>query len=391
MATTLINAKNTLAMRFLYSTDPRTITVQHAHRRRAAGSSRNTTQLLQHERGAEADHHCVEYAGERSARVLSAPVHASVRRLLPAGWTPQNLGITPIVPSQTQGPAISFLINGFGAGGFLEPAVQPHQSIPICRIRSPGRTEDTPFAPALKSKRPNGTSISPAWNAAGCSSEASPTCWPPTIPATSSSACSAYPAVLRAAGGIIHAYRETNMNSFVQDDWKVSSKLTVNLGVRWEYDGTFGEKYGNLTNTWISQLAPNSAGADFGARSAGQLRRLGHGGQLPDSLSATARRRSGEHERNRRHPRPSAALQLRTARSDLRTKSIDKLVLRGGAGHLLRPHRRRSLRPRGGTGQPLRHYTRLQRLRGRALYHPESVPRTCLWASSCNAGPIRRR
>ena len=30
------------------------------------------------------------------------------------------------------------------------------------------------------------------------------------------------------------------------------------MGVRWEYDGTFGEKYGNLTNTWLSQLVPNS-------------------------------------------------------------------------------------------------------------------------------------
>jgi len=37
----------------------------------------------------------------------------------------QNLGITPIVPSQTQGPALSFLINGFGAGGFLEPQFSP--------------------------------------------------------------------------------------------------------------------------------------------------------------------------------------------------------------------------------------------------------------------------
>ena len=37
--------------------------------------------------------------------------------------------------------------------------------------------------------------------------------------------------------GIIHGYRLPNMNSFVQDDWKVSSKLTLNIGVRWEYDG----------------------------------------------------------------------------------------------------------------------------------------------------------
>ena len=58
--------------------------------------------------------------------------------------------------------------------------------------------------------------------------------------------------------GIIHAYRLPNMNAFTQDDWKVSSKLTVNIGVRWEYNGTLSDKNGNLTNTWLSKLVPNS-------------------------------------------------------------------------------------------------------------------------------------
>ncbi len=58
--------------------------------------------------------------------------------------------------------------------------------------------------------------------------------------------------------GIIHGYRMTNMNTFFQDDFKVSSKLTLNMGLRWEYDGTLGDKYGNLTNIWPSDLVPNS-------------------------------------------------------------------------------------------------------------------------------------
>ncbi len=44
---------------------------------------------------------------------------------LPAGWTPQNLGHHAHRPQPDSGAALSFLINGFGAGGFLEPAFSP--------------------------------------------------------------------------------------------------------------------------------------------------------------------------------------------------------------------------------------------------------------------------
>jgi hypothetical protein len=54
--------------------------------------------------------------------------------------------------------------------------------------------------------------------------------------------------------GIIHGYRANNISAFLQDDFKVSPKLTLNLGVRWEYDGTLSDKYGNLTNVWQSQV-----------------------------------------------------------------------------------------------------------------------------------------
>ena len=57
-----------------------------------------------------------------------------------------------------------------------------------------------------------------------------------------------------APNGIIHNYKEMNMSSYVQDDWKVSSKLSLNIGTRWEYDGIYSDKYGNLTNFWLSQI-----------------------------------------------------------------------------------------------------------------------------------------
>jgi hypothetical protein len=92
---------------------------------------------------------------------------------------------------------------------------------------------------------------------AGCT-PGDATCTPATPGNTTGTALSSIASCLfcvrSGPDGIIHGYRANNISAFVQDDYKVSSRLTFNLGVRWEYDGTLSDKYGNLTNVWQSQV-----------------------------------------------------------------------------------------------------------------------------------------
>lgn len=54
---------------------------------------------------------------------------------------------------------------------------------------------------------------------------------------------------------IAYAMQQIYAAPFVQDDWRVNDKLTLNLGVRWDYESPFTERYNRMISTFCTTCA----------------------------------------------------------------------------------------------------------------------------------------
>ena len=73
-------------------------------------------------------------------------------------------------------------------------------------------------------------------------------------------------------------FRQNAFNMFVTDDWKIHPRLTLVLGVRYEYFGPLSEKYGHMANldiapgfTNVFAVQPNQAGPYTGSFPSGLI------------------------------------------------------------------------------------------------------------------------
>ena len=251
----IVNAKNTVAMRFLYDQTPRTQAFICGVCGAPPGAPQNSQ--FSNSNAVLKLTTIVTNNLVNEARVSFQRLYSNQVDGLPSGYSPSNLGITPIVPGTPFAPIMSFLTNSFSVGGFLDFEISPTNQIQWADQISWSHGKHTIRA-GFEVEKGQWNFDFPGLERGWLFFQSFSNFLVANNPGNILQCMVCVSGAPFNTGGIIHGYRGTNLEGFVQDDFTVSPKLTVNMGLRWEYNGIFSDKYGNLTNTWPSLLASNS-------------------------------------------------------------------------------------------------------------------------------------
>jgi hypothetical protein len=274
----VINSKNTLTTKYFYSANPQTLYLGQSTGGNLPGTPEKTpwgnqnavakvTSLLTNNFVNEAR---VSYQRNNGSATVSVPPggcpNAGKLTGLQGCGSPDQLGMQPLVPGFYEPPTVIDIFDNLTLFGGLLPFEGPTNQLQLAdqiswqhgkhSIRAGYEYEWTnwPFSdqglqqgllldagllsapPGFAPGLATGGNAGPLWEV-GC------------LFCTKG---------ITGQNGIIHFYKLNNQDAYVLDDWKVSSRLTINVGLRWEFDGLLSDSLGRLTQVWLDRMAPSA-------------------------------------------------------------------------------------------------------------------------------------
>lgn len=132
-----------------------------------------------------------------------------------------------------------------------------------------------------------------------------------------------------AASGSFYSYYYAG---FLQDDWRVSSTLTLNLGIRFDHDAPYSEKYGRTVNGFATNMANPVAAAAMAAYAKNPIPQIGPSAfTVPGGLTFATPENRGIYENTSHLVSPRIGFAWSPAALHSKT------VIRGGFGIFVQP------------------------------------------------------